>query len=122
VDRNGRTKISRIDLEEMKDATRIFPTRLAIASYNEETLRENGHLVKCLDAKHAMGGSAARSASEDDAGGLAQSLLLSVGSKVMLTQNLWVQKGLVNGISGNVVDIVWLDPLDVGNLPALILP
>ena len=120
VDRNGRTTLSSSDLEGMKDAIRIFPTRAAVASFNEKVLRESGNPVKRLVAKHPSGGRDARKASDDDAGGLAQQLLFSVGSKVMLTQNLWTQTGLVNGISGVVEDFVWLDPMDIQSLPSVI--
>jgi hypothetical protein len=39
--------------------------------------------------------------------------LLSKGTKIILTQNIWVERGLVNSSGGVVHDIVWLAETDV---------
>jgi hypothetical protein len=42
-----------------------------------------------------------------------QNLTLCIGAKVMLTQNIWVELGLVNGTTGTVEDVVWKEHTDV---------
>ena len=51
----------------------------------------------------------ARRASADTAEGLERDLYLAKGAKVMLTKNLYQQVGLVNGIRGEVVELVYAD-------------
>ena len=48
----------------------------------------------------------AAKASKKMAGGLENLLNVGIGAIVMLTQNLWIKYGLVNGASGKVVDLV----------------
>ena len=44
---------------------------------------------------------------EDDDFGLAAVLQLCVGARVILTRNMWIGAGLVNGSMGTVVNFVW---------------
>ena len=44
---------------------------------------------------------------DDDFRGLASSLELCDGSRVLLMQNLWVEAGLMNGAMGTVRGFVW---------------
>ena len=44
---------------------------------------------------------------DDDFRGIQKELLLCVGARVLLTQNLWVEAGLMNGAMGTVVGFCW---------------
>lgn len=44
----------------------------------------------------------------NEVGGLSSTLTLFVGSTIMLTQQYWTQKDLVNDILGIVIDIAWI--------------
>ena len=56
-------------------------------------------------------------ATADTAEGLEWDLYLAKGAKVMLTKNLYQKVGLVNGIRGQVVELVFADEAPPPNLP-----
>lgn len=58
-----------------------------------------------INAKHSC--SIAATADSDDAGRLEPVLFIAKGAKVMLTSDLWQQKGLCNGATGVVRDILY---------------
>ncbi len=62
--------------------------------------------------------SIAASARADDAGGLE---LLAKGARVKLKSNLWAQKGLCNGATGEVFDIVYATGQKPPSLPIAVL-
>ena len=86
-------------------ALRLLPTRDAVFGQNVAHLRElrsSGASVVLSVATHPFGGRAAEKALPEDACGLEPVLALCVGARVMLLQNLWVERGLVNGTIGTV--------------------
>lgn len=119
ADRNTHQTVSNDEVARFMSAIRIYPTQQQVAAYNEKVLIEREMLVKEIVANHPSGGSVAWAMTYNDARGLAPTLTLCVGSTIMLTQNLWTQKGLVNGTPGIVMDMVWMDLLDVHNMPTL---
>ena len=53
--------------------------------------------------------------------GLERDLYLAKGAKVMLTKNLYQQLALVNGIRGQVVELVFADDAPPPNLPLCVV-
>jgi hypothetical protein len=88
-------------------AIHLYPTNEKVDEHNTAKL----HALSTTGVAIAMIRSinscpAAAKASKKVAGGLDNLFAVGVGASVMLTQNLWIKHGLVNGASGTVVDIV----------------
>ncbi len=75
----------------------------AWAEYNVTKLRSIGQPVAVIKVVHS--GPGASKVSSDDAGGPEPVVCLAEGARVMLTANLCVQAGLVNGAIGIVVAV-----------------
>ena len=78
---------------------------LEVNRFNGKKLRDLEKPVARVSAVHT--GANARRASADTAEGLERDLYLAKGAKVMLTKNLYQQVGLVNGVRGEVVELVY---------------
>lgn len=68
-------------------------------------MRQLNQPVALIKANH--NNATAELGTTDEAQGLSAKLLLSIGCRVMLTKNLWTNKGLCNGALGFVKDIIY---------------
>ena len=103
------------DLAPFTNALHLHPTIEAVVEHNISKLRASGHPVATVKAVHS--GQNASKASSEDAGGLESIICLACNARVMLTSNLWVDMGLVNGAMGTVVAICYRNGESPPNLP-----
>jgi ATP-dependent exoDNAse (exonuclease V) alpha subunit len=93
--------------------------------YNYDRLVAEGKPITVLNAINGPRGNEgrARRAKRDDAGGMSNYTYLCVGSRVMLTLNVWTEAGLHNGAFGTIIDFVYERDDDVANgiLPTAII-
>ena len=103
------------DLTPFNSALYLHPTIEAVVEYNISKLRTNGQPVATVKTIHS--GPNAAKASAEDAGGLEPILCLAHEAHVMLTANLWVDMGLVNGAMGTVIVICYHNDQQPPDLP-----
>ena len=86
--------LSEDERQKAKLALHLLPTRASVDECNIKQLAALAKPVVKCKAKHNC--PAAKKASDEDADGLQQEVLLAEGAKVMVTRNLWTAKGTVN--------------------------
>ena len=93
------------NLDEFKDATRLFYSNEQVANYDHDQLNKLDHPVANINARHSS--ASAKKIPAEDMSGLEPVVFLAKGAKVMLTMNLWSSVGLCNGATGTVIDFIF---------------
>ena len=114
----SRTPAHITDISEFTNALHLFPNVEAVVEHNVMRLHACGQPVATIKAVHS--GVNASKASSDDASGLEPVVCLAKGARVMLSSNLWVEMGLVNGAMGTVQGICYKEGQAPPSLPVAV--
>ena len=101
------------------DVIHLYCTNREVAERNIACLKEVGNPMVKVEAEYS--GPQGYSAKSDIANGLDKVTYICVGAKVMITQNLWQQCGIVNGSTGIIIDIVYSPDTPPPGLPVCVL-
>ena len=91
--------------DSFNDAIYIYATKEKTEEHNRAKLAKKcspGIIIKAINSCEL-----AQNSSTDEAKGLENSVFVSLGCKIMLRHNFWVEKGLANGSLGKVIDIIF---------------
>ncbi|XP_052123357.1 uncharacterized protein LOC127749382 [Frankliniella occidentalis] len=99
-------------------AVHLFSRRKDVDIYNLQKLIQENKPVLRIDSENNS--RYAKACTSDQAMGLPQNLFLSIGCRVMLKRNLWVDGGLVNGSLGTVIDIVYQSSTDISPIAIIV--
>ena len=103
---NIQFNLSQREISGFDDAIRLYPSNQLAHSFNHRCQRDSGQPIFKALASHSDNDVAAK-ATVQEAGMLEQYLELSIGCKLMVLENLWTERGIVNGTQCRLYDIVW---------------
>ncbi|KAJ6110809.1 hypothetical protein N7486_003044 [Penicillium sp. IBT 16267x] len=86
------------------DVIRIYSKKDQVHLHNHIRMRDLRRPVLIISVRHD--GREANKASTAEAGNLPAELPMAIGCRIMLMEDLWVERGLANGIFGTVHDIL----------------
>jgi ATP-dependent exoDNAse (exonuclease V) alpha subunit len=111
--------LTQADIATFDNALRVYGKKNDVNAYNHNKMRDLGVPVKQIKALHT--GIGAENANWDQGGNLHKTLPLCIGARVMLTENSWTERGLVNGALGTVKGFHWAEGDDVDKVIPTIL-
>jgi ATP-dependent DNA helicase PIF1 len=113
---------------EFETATRLAPFKKLVANYNSDKLStlalcDNPEYICRVEACHSPISKllSARLISSDRMMGLESSLFLARGARTMISQNVWVSKGLTNGATGTIRYVIYDKDVGPPNLPMALI-
>ena len=106
-----RGNLSAAEVAMFNNALRIYGKKKDVNTYNHRKMRDLVVSVKEIKAQHT--GTGAVTAEWERGGNLHKSLPLCLGARVMLTENSWTERGLVNGALGTVKGFHWQEGTDI---------
>lgn len=107
------------NIQDFNDAIRLYYSNEEVANFNYKALIQLKQPIAKIHARHSS--PAAAKISPQEMCGLQPILLISKGSYIMLTVNLWPSVGLCNGSTGQVLDIIYKSNHQPPDLPIAVV-
>ena len=116
---NSYNQFSKEKQKEFDDKAVLLSARkVDMIQFNKSKMKKLKQPIAYLRAVHNQEGAA--HLSSDKAGGLQKDLWICKGSRIVLTQNLWTEKKLVNGSIGKVEGILYWNDEKPPSLPIIL--